>query len=144
MTREKGQKFSAKHGPDAQADPTVKEKVIKNAAQGELACAVAFKIAGKLGVSPSEIGKTVDLLNLKLSKCQLGLFGYKPDKKKVKARAPENRQMEEAIRNSLTDGKLACTDAWEIASRFEVTKMGVSGACETLGIKIKPCQLGAF
>lgn len=144
MTRENGQKFSAKHGPDAQADPTVKEAVIKNAAQGELACAVAFKIAGKLGVTPADIGKTVDLLNLKLSKCQLGLFGYKPDKKKVKAKAPENRQMEEAIRNSLTDGKLACADAWEIANRFKATKMGVSGACESLGIKIKPCQLGAF
>jgi hypothetical protein len=144
MTRKQGQNFSAKHGPDAQADPTIKANVIENAAQGELACAVAFKIAGKLGVPPSEIGKTVDLLNMKLSKCQLGLFGYKPDKKKVKARVPENRQLEAAIRNALTDGKLSCTDAWAIANRFEATKMGVSGACESLGIKIKPCQLGAF
>ena len=133
MTREKGQKFSAKHGPDAQADPTVKENIIKSAAQGELPCAVAFKIAGKLGVAPAEIGKTVDLMDLKLSKCQLGLFGYKPDKKKVTPRAPENRQLEAAIRNSLTDGKLACTDAWDIANRFEVTKMGISSACEFLG-----------
>ncbi len=45
MTREKGQKFSAKHGPDAQAEPIVKDTVIKNAGQGNLACAVAFKIA---------------------------------------------------------------------------------------------------
>ena len=144
MAHEKGQKFSAKHEPGAQADPTVKENVIKNATQGELACAVAFQIADKLGVLPSEIGKTVDLLNMKLSKCQLGLFGYKPVKKKVKARGPENRQLEEAIRKSLIDGKLACSDAWEIANRFETTKMSVSGACEYLGIKIKPCQLGAF
>ena len=144
MTHEKGQKFSAKHGPDAQADPAVKENVVKNAAQGELACAVAFKIAAKLGVTPAEIGKTVDLLDLKLCKCQLGLFGYKPDKKKVVAKPPESRQMEKAIRNSLTDGKLACADAWDIANRFKATKMGVSGACESLGIKIKPCQLGAF
>ena len=144
MSLEKGQKFSSKHGPDAQADPAVKELVEKNAAQGELACAVAFKIAAELGRPPSEVGKTVDLLNLKLSKCQLGLFGYKPDKKKVKARAPESGQMEADIRNSLVDGKLACTDAWEIANRFKTTKMAVSGACESLGVKIKPCQLGAF
>ena len=144
MTLEKGQKFSEKHGPDAQANPIAREKINRLAKDGELACAVAFKIAGELGLSPAEIGRTVDLLNLKLSKCQLGLFGYKPDKKKVKAARPENRQIEEAIRNALDDGKLACCEAWEIANRYNVPKMTVSGACESLGIKIKPCQLGAF
>jgi hypothetical protein len=144
MTHEKGQKFSTKHGPDAQAEPIVKDTVIKNSRQGNLACAVAFKIAKELGVSPAEIGKTMDLLELRLNKCQLGLFGYKPDKKTVRARTPDNRQMEEAIQNALNDGKLACCDAWEIAKRFKVPKMAVSGACESLSIKIKPCQLGAF
>jgi len=144
MTLEKGQKFSAKHGPDAQADPIVKDKVLKNAAKGDLPCAVAFKIATELGVSPAEIGKTVDLLDLRLSKCQLGLFGYQPAKKVVKARAPENPEMEGAIRNALDDGKLTCRGAWDIADRFKVPKMAVSGACESLGLKIKPCQLGAF
>jgi hypothetical protein len=144
MTLDKGQKFSAKHGPNAQADPIIKDKVNKNAVKGKLPCAVAFKIADELGVSPAEIGKTADLLDLRLSKCQLGLFGYQPDKKAVKARAPENRQMEDAIRKALNDGKLACSDAWKIAGRFKVPKMAVSGACESLNIKIKPCQLGAF
>jgi hypothetical protein len=144
MTLDKGQKFSAKHGPNAQADPIIKEKVNQHAAQGNLPCAVAFKIADELGVSPAEIGKTVDLLDLRLSKCQLGLFGYQPEKKAVKARSPENRQMEDAIRKALDDGKLACSDAWDIAGRFNVPKMAVSGACESLSIKIKACQLGAF
>ena len=144
MTLDKGQKFSEKHGPDTQADPVIKERINKNARQGELACAVAFNIAAELGVSPADVGKTVDLLDLRLNKCQLGLFGYKPDKKKVTAKAPENRQIEEAIRNALIDGQLACRAAWDIASRYKVPKMAVSGACEYLGIKIKPCQLGAF
>jgi len=144
MTDKKGQKFSAKHGPGAQADPIIKDKVIKKAAKGNLPCAVAFKIAAELGVSPAEIGKTVDLLDLRLSKCQLGLFGYQPAKKAVKARVPENLAMEGTIRNALEDGKLACREAWDIADRFKLPKMAVSGACEYLGIKIKPCQLGAF
>ena len=144
MTLDEGQKFSAKHGPNAQANPIVKEKVNKHAAQGNLPCAVAFKIADELGVPPAEIGKTADLMDLRLSKCQLGLFGYQPDKKAVKARSPENRQMEDAIREALDAGKLACSDAWDIAGRFKVPKMAVSGACESLNIKIKPCQLGAF
>ena len=144
MTSEKGQKFSAKHGPDAKADPVITEKIKKNAIDGELACAVAFKIAEELGVPAAQIGKTVDLLDFKLNKCQLGLFGYKPDKKKVKAREPENPDMAETIQNVLVDGKLACRDAWAIASQYGVPKMAVSSACEALGIKIKPCQLGAF
>jgi len=144
MALEKGTKFSDKHGPDAKADPVIEDKLTENATNGNLACAVAFKLARELGVPPAEIGKTMDLLNLRLSKCQLGLFGYQPEKKAVKAKAPENRQMEEAIRNALKDGRLACSDAWDIAGRFKVPKMAVSGACESLGIKIKPCQLGAF
>ncbi len=144
MTRDKGQKFSDKHGPDAQADPDIKEKIVDNVKDGELACAVAFKIAAELDVSPSEIGKTVDLLDLKLSKCQLGLFGYKPHKKKVTARKTQNEQMEASIRDALVDEKLACRDAWVISEQYNAPKMTVSSACEFLGIKIKPCQLGAF
>ena len=144
MTRERRQKFSDKHGPHAQVDPIIKEKIINNVKGGELACAVAFKIAADLDVLPAEIGKTVDLLDLKLNKCQLGLFGYKPDKKRVSARKPENQQMETSIQESLIDGKLACREAWAIAGQYDVPKMVVSSACEFLGIKIKPCQLGAF
>jgi hypothetical protein len=86
----------------------------------------------------------LDLLDLKLIKCQLGLFGYKPHKKKVKARVPENRQMVEAIQNAIVNGQLPCHDVWAIASRYHTPKMVVSGVCESLSIKIKPCQLGAF
>ena len=144
MTRQDGPKFSAKHGPDNQIDPVVQEKIKANLKLGQLACAVAFEIAKELALSPAEIGKSADILDLKLNKCQLGLFGYEPDKKNVKAKAPENPTLEEAIRNSLVDGKLACSDAWGIANRFQLPKKAVSGACEYLNIKIIHCQLGAF
>jgi hypothetical protein len=144
MTLEKGQKFSEKHGSDAQVDPSVKAEIEKKARDGELACAAAFQIADTLGIPPAEVGKSLDLLELKINKCQLGLFGYKPHKKAVKPKKPVDRQMEEAVRNALVDGKLACRDAWRIARRFKVSKMSVSSACEAFGIKIKPCQLGAF
>ena len=144
MTLQKGQKFSDKHGPDATADPVIKEKIGSHVKDGGLACALAFKIAEGLEVSPAEIGKTVDLLDLRLNKCQLGLFGYQPNKKKVASRKPENPQIEKAIRMALVDGEISCRDAWAIAGQYSVPKMEVSGACEFLGIKIKPCQLGAF
>ncbi|MGD9300459.1 MAG: hypothetical protein PVI13_02710 [Desulfobacterales bacterium] len=144
MTRDKGQKFSDKHGENAQADMLATDSIKKKAKNGEVACAVAFQIAKELKLSPVEIGKAIDLLEFRITKCQLGLFGYSPDKKKVKPRRAENPQMEEAIREALVDEMLTCNQAWSIASRFKVSKMTVSAACEALDIKIKPCQLGAF
>jgi hypothetical protein len=144
MTHEKAGKYSLKHGSDAQVDPAIKAEIAKKSRDGELTCAAAFQIAEALGRSPADVGKTLDLLEFRLCKCQLGLFGYKPEKKAVKPEKQVNRQMEAAVRNALVDGKLACSEAWRIARRLNVPKMSVSSACEALGIKIKPCQLGAF
>ena len=90
------------------------------------------------------VGKSADLLNLRLNKCQLGLFGYQPNKKIVKPQEGANQELKDAIAGSLTEGKLTCKAAWDIASRFAVPKMTVSSACEAGGIKISTCQLGAF
>jgi hypothetical protein len=144
MKHAKGHKFSEKHGAGAQVDPAIKAEIEKKTRDGEVACAAAFQIADALRIPPADVGKTIDLLELKINKCQLGLFGYKPDKKAVKPKKPASRQMEDAVRNALVDGKLACRDAWSIARNFNVPKMSVSSVCEALGIKIKPCQLGAF
>jgi hypothetical protein len=144
MTRADGPKFSKKHESGAQIDPVLRDRLQQKAAGGEVACALAFQVADVLETSPAEIGRALDLLELKLNKCQLGLFGYRPGKKIIQAKPVEDRRMETAIRNALVDGKLSCRAAWDIAGRFGVPKMAVSSACEALGIKIKPCQLGAF
>ena len=144
MKHEKGQKFSQKHGSDVQVDPTINAKIEQNARNGRIACAVAFKVAEELEVSPADIGKAMDLAEVKLIKCQLGLFGYEPEKKAVKPKQPEDQNLTEAIGGALVDGKLSCRDAWDIAHRLKVPKMAVSAACEALHVKIKPCQLGAF
>ncbi|MEX1326609.1 MAG: hypothetical protein AB1Z29_07405, partial [Desulfobacterales bacterium] len=89
-------------------------------------------------------GRGIDLMDIRLVKCRLGLFGYRPEKKAVEPKAPRSRELEEAIRAALIENKLSCHAAWEIAHMFQIPKMDVSAACEALGIKIKPCQLGAF
>lgn len=144
MTREQGPNFSQKHGANSQISPKVKQKIEDKIKNNEISCAVAFQIAEGLNVTPADIGKGVDLLNVRLIKCQLGLFGYGPRKKAVKPKSPENPELENAIRTALVEDRLACQDAWDIAQRFNIPKMTVSAACEALNIKIKPCQLGAF
>jgi len=144
MKHQKGQKFADKHGGDARVNELIKEHITRQTKNNELACAKAFKIADELNVSAAEVGKTADLLDMKLVKCQLGLFGYTPEKKIVKSKAARNPKLESAIQDSLVEGTLPCAKAWEIARNFDIPKMSVSAACEQLKIKIKPCQLGAF
>ena len=65
-------------------------------------------------------------------------------KKIVKSNPSASPDLKKAIQDALTEGKLSCEKALDIAKRFKVSKMQVSGACEAMGLKIKPCQLGAF
>lgn len=139
-----GKKFSDKHGPGATPDPAIEEAVRERARDASLPCAVAFEIAGELNAAPHEVGRAVDLMEYRLIKCQLGLFGYGEKRKIVSPLADPPDPLRKAIEAAQREGRLACRDAWEIADRLGVPKLRVGGACEGLEIKIKPCQLGAF
>ncbi len=122
----------------------VKDAVLEHARDNELPCALAFDISKKLGVPPEDVGAMADVLGVRLSKCQMGLFGYRPEKKIVKVRQTDDATLTADIRQSLADGKLSCIDAWALAGRHNLSKLGISGVCEGMGIKISRCQLGAF
>lgn len=126
------------------ADEKIEKIIAEKVKNNDLPCAVAFDIANQVGISPADMGNYADENKLHLVKCQLGLFGYKPEKKIVKAVSEVAPDLEAAIRNELINDRLPCKSAWLLAEKFEIGKLAVSGACENLGIKIKPCQLGAF
>ncbi len=136
--------YPGKHQPEEQPDEAIKSEIEKETDIGELPCAVAFTIAEKISASAAEVGKTADLMNYELVKCQLGLFGYKPGRKLVKPEESPEPDIEKALTEALEDGKLSCKAAWDIADRFNVPKLTVSSVCETVELKIKSCQLGAF
>ena len=146
MKADPAKKGARKHpgkSPDS-LDAALKDALQRQTREGELPCAVAFKLASDLGRTPSDIGEAADLLGIRLVKCQLGVFGYSPVKKIVQAAPETSPAIETAIREKLENGRLSCRRAWEIAAAFQVPKMAVSAACEAMQIKIKPCQLGAF
>jgi hypothetical protein len=144
MDLQNSKRFVEKHGPDAQPDRVIKNEILKRTHKNEVPCAVAFEIAKELQVSPEAVGMTADLMNYRLVKCQLGLFGYQPKKKIVTPQQPVTEDLKNAISEALVLGRLSCKSAWDIATRFNVHKMKVCGACEAMGVKIKHCQLGAF
>jgi hypothetical protein len=125
-------------------DDRIKEIVQKESKDGELPCAIAFVIGHQNDISPEIIGKCADALKVKLVKCQLGLFGYHPGKKIVKPATDVAAELKSDIKAALINGRLPCASAWKIAEKFHTGKMDISSACEKMGIKIKPCQLGAF
>ena len=144
MSISKGKSFSTKHESDEQPDTSIKNEILNRTKNEKIPCAVAFEISKVLQISPAKVGKTADLMNFKLTKCQLGLFGYQPNKKIVKPQDSINVDVKDAVIDALVQERLSCKQAWDIASRLQVSKMTVSGACETMGVKIKDCQLGAF
>lgn len=144
MTHRDAGDYSKKHGSGEKPNPEVARAVTEAADAGQIACGQVFAIASELGISPSEAGRTVDLLKIRLVKCQLGLFGYTPERVIVKPADKVLPELESAIRGRLADERLPCAQAWQIAEEMNLKKMDVSCAAEALGIKIRPCQLGAF
>jgi len=115
----------------------------KSALDNKITCAGAFDICNKNTVFPDIAGLTMNQYKLKITHCQLGLFGYQEGKK-----IPEceivSEKLEGRISEYIENGKLPCAAAWNIASEMNIKKPEVASACEKLGIKINKCQLGAF
>lgn len=144
MTHEDAGHYASKHPKGEKLDPGIAEAVKKKVSDGKITCAAAHKIAGTLDVPVADVGVAIDLLEARLAKCQLGLFGYYPEKKIVKPMESIPGGLEEAVRESLTDNRISCAACWKLAEQFDCTRLDVSSSCESMGIKISPCQLGAF
>lgn len=125
-------------------DDRIIEALTKRAIGGEISCAEASDIARSTGFPMEAVGRALDVLELRIVRCQLGLFGYSPQKMIVTPAESVSPDLEKAIRDALRNERLPCESAWEIAQKFNIAKMDVTSACEALKIKIKPCQLGAF
>ncbi len=55
-------------------DMTLEEELKTSLVNGRLPCAVAFKIARKLKVTPRKVGEVANKLNIRIVSCQLGCF----------------------------------------------------------------------
>ena len=144
MTHHDAGHYKAKHPAGRKLNEAAAAAVREKAGDGRISCAEAARIAGRLKIGMPDVGETIDLLEIHLEKCQLGLFGYSPEKIIVKPAAKVEPDLADAIRGALVKGRLPCAAAWEIAARTGKSRMEVSAACEALKVKVKPCQLGAF
>jgi hypothetical protein len=125
-------------------DEKITSFIKSKAKDNEITCIAAHKAAEKLGVSPGEIGIQTDLLEFRITMCQIGLFGYKGGEKQIDPDFDIPSDMEAALDKANDDGRLSCFDCWNIAKNLKAKKIDVASACEKKEIRVKPCQLGAF
>ena len=144
MSHEDAGHYAAKHPPETELNQEIANALKTEITEEKVSCAAAHKISRQLHVTPAEVGVTIDLLEARISRCQLGLFGYGQKKRIVEAADEVSQELEDAIRGALQSGRLSCAASWEIAEKFGIPKMNVSAACEKLMIKIIRCQLGSF
>ena len=144
MAHEDAGHYAAKHPAGTGIDEHIAERVKERVLEGEISCGEAHAVAHELGVSPRDVGVTIDLMELRINQCLLGLFGYSPEKKVVKPAQNVSPELNAALEAEKAKGGVSCAAAWGLAEKFNLRRLEVSSACEALEIKIASCQLGTF
>jgi hypothetical protein len=147
MAHEDAGKYAAKHPPGTTLNEQIAKAIREKSSDGKLVCAMGEKISKELKVSIAEVGRTADLLEMKIKECQLGLFGWgdKPNHgKDIPATDLVSVEIKGALERAAVDGMVNCAALWTIADQIGVQRKMISTACETLKFKIRSCQLGTF
>ena len=126
----------------------LQDRVRAAAHDDQLPCALAHKLAGKWEVMPEALGAAAKEVGVRITHCQMGLFGYgpkdTPSYRVVRAadHVPEDLTVE--VQAALADGRLPCRAVWALARRHGLAYRRMGDILEALGLKVKPCQLGHF
>ena len=147
MTHEGSWKYALKHPQGKKPNEQIAKAIREKSPGNELACAMGEKISKELKVDISEVGITADLLEMKIKKCQLGLFGWGKKAnhgKDIHAAKSVSVEMKKALQAVAENGAVTCAALWAIADHLGIERKEVSTACDTLGLKIRACQLGTF
>jgi hypothetical protein len=144
MAHEDAGHYAAKHPAGTACSPAVAAALRERAENSRVTCSAAMEVVKEFGVDPSEVGKTLDLLEFRITKCQLGLFGYQPEKKIVQPATDVPADLRARLQAAAAEDSLSCASCWDVADELRIAKMEISAVCEALGLKVRPCQLGAF
>jgi len=113
---------------------------------GRLPCAFAFRLAEENNWTPAQIATEANRLGIRISRCQLGLFGYDAFGQKGLVQTLETvpGDVTVSLHDAEKDGQIACAALWRIAQEHGLPRIAIASAAETLDLRISPCQLGCF
>ncbi|HPI90234.1 MAG TPA: hypothetical protein PK859_13090 [Spirochaetota bacterium] len=136
--------YAQKHTDKSKPDDFLLNAVEEASRDQMISCHSAHMIAQNYNVNPEKVGHAIDFLEIKISKCQLGLFGFGKGKKMIKSIDSVELNIKEQIHKHIVENKLTCKSVWIIADESGKKRIEIANACESLNIKISQCQLGAF
>jgi hypothetical protein len=126
----------------------LRQAVLERLEDGKLSCPAAFAIARRLGVEPLAVGQAADLADVRISRCQLGLFGYGPKAegkhKIVHAMDSVPEHLAAHLRAAAGEDGITCAAIWQVASELRYKRIEASSAVEAMGLRVSRCQLGCF
>jgi hypothetical protein len=140
VTAEYAAKYRRKHPEGTEPDRAIAAVLEEVAEDGRVSCAVAHDLADEFNVPPAVVGRTMDLLEYRIIKCQMGIFGYEPEKKILEPALAVSDELRDHLAKAAPEGRISCRSCWKVAKDLGVQKITVASACETLELKIKPCQ----
>jgi hypothetical protein len=124
------------------------ERVKTRSHWGEVPCIAAHTAGWETGTSPARVGELINEAGLRISHCQLGLFGYglkaEGKSKLIRPMSGIDPDVRSRIEATAREGVISCLACWKIASELEIERLAVGNAADALGFKVAPCQLGAF
>jgi molybdate transport system regulatory protein len=129
-------------------DEQLRQAILEHLDDGKLPCSQAFAIVAELGVDPMTVGDAANEAGMRISYCQLGLFGYGPKAegrhKIVQPMEDVPAQLAARLRAAANDEGITCAAIWQLADTLGYTRLQVSSAAEAMSIKVSRCQLGCF
>ena len=126
----------------------IHEAMLQRLEDGKLPCNHAFAIAHGLEVEPLAVGKTANEAGIRVSRCQLGLFGYGPKAegkhKIVHAMDKVPERLAARLRAEVEGDSISCRAIWRVADGLGYRRIEASSAVEAMGLRVSRCQLGCF
>jgi hypothetical protein len=115
---------------------------------GQLPCNQAHAIAHILEAEPLVVGLAANEADIRISRCQLGLFGFGPKSegkhKIVHPMEDVPERLAARLRAQAGPDGLTCAAIWEIADELGYKRPEASAAVEAMGLRVSRCQLGCF
>ncbi|WP_044415367.1 hypothetical protein [Halarcobacter anaerophilus] len=105
---------------------------------GKLSCLKAFKVARLIGVKPKEMDAITKSLNIKITNCELGVFG------KLRFTDLDDNIYNKLSENFNQNKKVECEVAWHAAREKGASLKKVGSTINNSDIKVTHCQLGCF
>lgn len=104
--------------------------------EGKLTCLKAFKVARLIGKKPSEMGALSKEMKIKITDCELGVFGNLTFN-------DADFTLYKNMSNKLgINKKIECKSAWNYAQKSTLRNVG--STTKNTDLEVTYCQLGCF